>query len=464
MCEEKYSILLVEDNPDHLSFEKESIGKIKGISDLVTAASAREAREKMESYNIDMIILDYRLPDSDGLFFLESLIEKNKDIPVVMVTGLGNEKIAVRAMKLGAYDYVVKDKDYLRNLPEVVRRSIEKLKLSRSLKLMEKQLSESEERYQKLFENANSGFVSIDMKTGRLINPNKRTLELTGYSREELEEMPFYSIAASSDREELKKYYESILMENSEKDRPPFEHEFWIITKNNENKYLSCTVSIFPQIGEIFITLIDITDRKELEEQLKIAHEKLKKYAKELEDKVDDLRKRLDIEPTLETLLDTEQKYHLDFGVCYLIKEENPIKSFDIFKDFVSHGTFGLCITRTHPKRIQKLFQLEKTPVVWLSKTDEGENSISGSNLGALLHTINQFIEKSGKSIVILDGLEYLITINGFDRTILYLYDLIESIIVNESILILPVHIQALDKKELSILERATETTNEIVE
>lgn len=464
MCDETYSILLVEDNLDHLSFEKESIGKIKDISQLISAGSSREAREKMETNDFDMIILDYRLPDSDGLSFLESLIEQNNDIPVVMVTGLGNERIAVRAMKLGAYDYVVKDRDYLKNLPEVIKRSLEKLKLSRTLKLMEKQLRESEERYQKLFKNANSGFVSIDMKTGNFINPNKKTLELTGYYREELEKMPFYEIAAPTDRENLKTYYKAIMKEYGETERPPSEYEFWIATKNNDNKYLNCTVSIFPQIGEIFMTLVDITDRKELEEQLKIAHEKLKKYTKELEDEVDDLKKRLDIEPTLEILLDTEQKYQLDFGISYLLKEETPRKSFDIFKDFVSHGTFGLCITRTHPKRIQKLFNLEKTPMVWLSKIDEGESSISGSNLGALVHTINQFIEKSVKSIVILDGLEYLITINGFDRTILYLYDLIESIMVNESILIIPVHENALSRKELSILERTTETIDAIVE
>ncbi|MCD4783305.1 MAG: DUF835 domain-containing protein [Candidatus Eremiobacteraeota bacterium] len=456
--------MIVEDNPDHLSFEKESLEQIKDISHLVSAGSSKEAREKMEAQNFDMIILDYKLPDSDGLSFLESLTEHNNDIPVVMVTGLGNEKIAVRAMKLGIYDYIVKDRYYLKNLPKVIKRSLEKLKLSRSLKLMGKQLRESEERYQKLFENANSGFVSIDMKTGKFINPNKRTLELTGYSREELEKITFYDIADSTDRENLKKYYKAIMKEYGETERPPFEYEFWIATKNNDNKYLSCTVSIFPQIGEVFITLIDITDRKELEEQLKIANEKLKQYTKELEDKVDDLRKRLDIEPTLENLLDTEQKYNLDFGVCYLLKEEKPNKSFDIFKDFVSHGTFGLCITRTHPARIQKLFNLKKTPMVWLSKTDEGESSISGSNLGALVHTINQFIEKSGKSIVILDGLEYLITINGFDRTILYLYDLIESIMISESILILPIHVRALERKELSILERTTETIDAIVE
>jgi len=458
MKEQGYSILLIEDNPDHLSFERKKIEKIEGVSLIDSAGSAREAKEKLGSKNFDLIVLDYQLPDTDGLSFLSSLIESDRHVAVVMVTGLGSEKVAVNAMKLGAYDYVVKDKEYLNNLPDVIKRSLEKVKLSRSLIKMEAQLRESEERYQKLFENANSGFVSINLRTGKFMNPNKMTLTMSGYSLEELESLYYSELASSEDRERLKSYHEAMLAGKAGTDESPLDYEFWMLTKDGRSRYVNCTVAMFPLIGEIFITLNDITERKTLEEQLTIAHEKLKKYTKELEDEVDDLKKKLVIEPVLEKSMDTEQKYDLDFGVSYLIKEKTPTRSYDIFKDFVSHGTFGLCITRSFPARIQKLFQLEKTPVVWLSKKEGIESAISGSDLGGLVHAINEFVEKSEKSIVILDGLEYLVTINGFERTILYLHDLIENVMTRNTILIIPINAEALDITELALLERATES------
>jgi DNA-binding response OmpR family regulator len=56
------------------------------------------------------VLLDYLLPDADGLEFLEQLADRNdRDAPpVVMLTGQGSESIAVRAIKLGAQDYLVK--------------------------------------------------------------------------------------------------------------------------------------------------------------------------------------------------------------------------------------------------------------------------------------------------------------------------------------------------------------------
>lgn len=459
----EYKILLVEDNPDHLSFEKKSIEKLAGISKVITARSAREARAAISDQEFDLIILDYDLPDTDGLVFLESLTDTRLDIPVVMVTGLGNEKIAVQAMKLGAYDYVVKDRDYLKNLPDVINHSLEKLRLSRSLKKMEKQLRESEDRFQQLFENANSGFVSVNLKTGKFIKPNKMLIEITGYSREEILTKEYYEIVDPEDRDRIISYHKNRLAGKWGTESSPLDFEFWLLSKSGKRKYVNCTVTMFPHIQEMFMTLNDITDRKILEEKLQKAHEQLKRHTRELENEVDELKKRLIIEPALEIPTDAEQKYNLDYGCTYLIKESRPVKSYDIFKDFVSHGVFGLVITRTYPKRIQQVYQLEKTPMVWLSKNETEDSVISGSNLGGLLHAITEFVEKSKTSIIILDGLEFLVTVNGFNRCIQFMNDLFEIIMTNEAILVIPVNPEALEPKELAILERSTEEVETVL-
>jgi PAS domain S-box-containing protein len=327
-----YSILLVDDNPDHLKFQELSIRKLENVDSIKTAGDTDEALEILIENKVDLIILDYNLPGKDGLVFMESLVASNFDVPVIMVTGLGNEKIAVKAMKLGAFDYIVKDKDYMKNLPAVISRTLDKLHLSQALKKAREQLKETEERYQKLYENANTGFVSVDLKSGKLIEPNRKLMEMTKLSRHSLSEMFLYDLAAPDDRDRILKYHQHRMAGKWEEPDTPASFDFWLNSMDDVNTYVNCTVTMLPQIDEMFITLIDITDRKILEEELHIANEKLQqankklqKQATELASKVDELQK-LVIEPTLENFTPTEQRYDMDCGNTYLIKENNPTK------------------------------------------------------------------------------------------------------------------------------------------
>ncbi|MFP4498683.1 MAG: DUF835 domain-containing protein, partial [Vulcanimicrobiota bacterium] len=438
-----FNLLLVEDNPEHLSFQKKSIEKLDNIDKVFTAKSSKDALELLSKNNIHLMVLDYDLPDSDGLSFLETISDKTISMAVVMVTGLGNEKVAVKAMKLGAYDYVVKDRSLLKKLPDVIRRSLDKYRLSQSLMKMEQQLRESRERFKELYENANSGFISVDMKTGLFIRPNKKFEEITGFTAEEISTMKYYNLPVESEKDRFVSYYNNWIKGLVDEKKAPTDFEMKIRIKNNRECYAKCMVSIMPRINEMFITLNDVTERKALEEKLKKANEQLKSYTKNLEKKVDELEKSLIIEPALEHPTDSARKYKLDFGCSYLVCEERPAKSYEVFKDMVSHGIFGLIITRTYPGRIQQLYHLEKTPVVWLSKNKEETSSIPGANLGSLLYTISEFMEKSKESVIILDGLEYLITVNEFNRCIQFLYDLFEIIMVNKAVLIIPMNSEA---------------------
>ncbi|MDI6917845.1 MAG: DUF835 domain-containing protein [Thermoplasmatales archaeon] len=163
--------------------------------------------------------------------------------------------------------------------------------------------------------------------------------------------------------------------------------------------------------------------------------------------------REIDLELTPEARIETAMKYDIKPGFSYLVEEERAELAFDIFKDFVQHDVPGLCITRMHLDKVRETFGLVKTPILWLSKTP-GENNLSPTDLGMLRHTILEYLDKSGESIVLLDGLEYLITNNGFPLVLKYLDDINESVMMSKSGLIIPVDPRTLEEKELALLER----------
>ncbi|MFX1514018.1 MAG: response regulator [Promethearchaeota archaeon] len=127
MRNEGIKVLFVEDDEtDRLVFEK--LIKIRGLPyDYKIANSVREAKKILGSEAFEIVITDYML--GDGTSF--ELFELFGQAPVIFVTGVGTEEIAVKAMKSGVYDYVVKDKDYnyIESIPEIVEGAYKRSKI-----------------------------------------------------------------------------------------------------------------------------------------------------------------------------------------------------------------------------------------------------------------------------------------------------------------------------------------------
>ena len=117
-----YSILIVEDNTDHLELIKLALRKSSVPLNIEHVKYGSECIKLCKESPFDLIVLDYNLPDSSGLEVFRLLRQKKIFISVVVVTGYGNEKIAVEFMKIGATDYLVKDTTYLKELPNVLSR------------------------------------------------------------------------------------------------------------------------------------------------------------------------------------------------------------------------------------------------------------------------------------------------------------------------------------------------------
>ncbi len=152
----------------------------------------------------------------------------------------------------------------------------------------------------------------------------------------------------------------------------------------------------------------------------------------------------------------TAIKYELRKGFGYVIKELKPEKSFEMFTDQVTHNIPGLCITREHPQVIRKKWGLEKTPIIWLSN-QLGKVYVNPTNIGILSDTIIRFIEKSGDSVVMIDGVEFLIVNNDFEKVLRMIHHVSEATMEYKSRLIVSVDPRTLDLREMALLERNME-------
>jgi signal transduction histidine kinase len=108
--EDQLNILIVDDDAiDRLTVSR-SLRKSGMSIHQVEATTASEAREHLTNSSFDCIFLDYHLPDQDGLDLIRSLRADGIKIPLIVLTGQGDEQVAVESMKAGANDYLSKSK------------------------------------------------------------------------------------------------------------------------------------------------------------------------------------------------------------------------------------------------------------------------------------------------------------------------------------------------------------------
>ena len=99
-------ILIVEDDLTFSLMLSTWLGK-KGF-DVTSAANVKDAKQHLSDKDFELIISDLRLPDSDGIDLLQWVKVQNPLLPVIMMTSYADIQTAVKAMKLGASDYISK--------------------------------------------------------------------------------------------------------------------------------------------------------------------------------------------------------------------------------------------------------------------------------------------------------------------------------------------------------------------
>jgi two-component system cell cycle response regulator len=130
MQNNRYKILLIEDNPADIRIIQELVAEVKSSNlDLVFADRLSDGLDRIKTDDIDAILLDLSLPDSQGLKTFSLLRARAQNIPILLLTGLPDEELAIQAVREGAQDYLVKDQVDGNLLVRAVKYAIERQRL-----------------------------------------------------------------------------------------------------------------------------------------------------------------------------------------------------------------------------------------------------------------------------------------------------------------------------------------------
>ncbi len=136
-------------------------------------------------------------------------------------------------------------------------------------------------------------------------------------------------------------------------------------------------------------------------------------------------------------------------GRCYLARDaEVALQS---FAELVKNGRNGFCITRSSPQFVRTKYGLQTTPIRWLADERDPDAIEPGDLLGLSL-TIKDFMQKATKPVVILHGLEYLVSRNGFGPILRLVEGLNDANVKSNGILLLPLVAESLEKKDEALL------------
>ena len=154
--------------------------------------------------------------------------------------------------------------------------------------------------------------------------------------------------------------------------------------------------------------------------------------------------------PSQEKEFDPQQMIE---GSTYLIIEESPQASIKLYTHKLGDGYEGLLISRLNPKQLARQHEGIDGSLYWLT-TVKASQQPSVSGLQELSILISNFIDKNKKTVILLDGLEYLVSNNDYSIVLRLIQQVRDKVSTGDSILLIPVNPSALNEKELTLLKR----------
>lgn len=154
-------------------------------------------------------------------------------------------------------------------------------------------------------------------------------------------------------------------------------------------------------------------------------------------------------------------------GGTYLIEENSPERSFGTLRSLVEDGYMGLCVSRIEPGKINDRLGVN-VKLIWLTKTEVSETAkkgiakvdfmtLSPTGLDMLTTIILNFLQEEGKKVIMLGGMEYMMTYNDFPKILRLLQNMKDRATYAHAILLIPYDPDLLEEKDLKRLRSEIE-------
>lgn len=257
------NVLIIEDVPADADLIQYELRKAKLNFNATCIASEAEFLCQLDRGAPDAILSDFSLPQFNALAALEILRERELEVPFILVTGSQSEETAVRCIKKGAYDYILKES--LKRLPSALLSAISKRKAETEREQAEQRLRTSEEHFRTLIENS-SDVITILSAKGKILFQSPSVERVLGYKPEGLVGKNAFDLIHPND---LQRTLAVFTGEIHTLAQTPIEYRFkhrdgsWRFLESVGKNLLED-----PHVHGVIINSRDITERKRAEERI----------------------------------------------------------------------------------------------------------------------------------------------------------------------------------------------------
>ncbi|WP_287127705.1 response regulator [Candidatus Cyanaurora vandensis] len=261
--EKPFKLLVVDDDAVDRLMVRRAL-KAAGVQmELEEAEDLATARRWLGETDFDCVFLDYLLPDGDGLLLLREVQAAGIKTPLVVLTGQGDEQLAVELMKAGAADYLTKQRVSPENLSQILRRVTRLYQAEKTAQLANQQLVQSEEKFRLLVESVQDyAIFSLDV-AGQVVSWNRGAERILGYTEAEALGMPATQFFSPEDRHLAQRELETALSNGQT------HSEYWQVCKDG-SRFLANSVVTPLRVGTVrgFAKVMrDITGARLLEQE-----------------------------------------------------------------------------------------------------------------------------------------------------------------------------------------------------
>ncbi len=256
--EKPLSILIIDDD-DSVRTSLHSFLEDSGFVPF-TASDGKKGIESFEQQDIDLVLVDLRMPEMDGYDVIKHIHKISPQTPLIVVSGASGIQDAIETMKIGAWDYLVKPIREMSTLVHSIEKALERSHFLKEKQRAEQLLIQSEEKYSKLVETTSSGFWQVD-KNGITTGVNKALCKMLGVTSEQMMGKSAQAFAYEPDTEKI---FNNIIEGPSGLKSKNF--DVLLRTKDDTQLYaLFDATLVFDRNDEIsgaFAFVSDITERK----------------------------------------------------------------------------------------------------------------------------------------------------------------------------------------------------------